>query len=42
MVSPVPAPHRMCPAVVVLLLTLLLGIQPITTDLHLPVRPTAA
>ena len=40
MVSPVSAPHRMTPAVVVLLLTLLLGIQPITTDLYLPALPT--
>ena len=30
----------MSPAVVVLLLTLLLGIQPITTDLYLPALPT--
>jgi DHA1 family bicyclomycin/chloramphenicol resistance-like MFS transporter len=31
---------RMSPAVVVLLLTLLLGIQPIATDLYLPALPT--
>ena len=30
----------MPPAVIVLLLTLLLGIQPITTDLYLPALPT--
>ena len=30
----------MSPAVVVLLLTLLLGIQPVTTDLYLPALPT--
>ena len=32
--------HGMSPALVVLLLTLLLGIQPITTDLYLPGLPT--
>lgn len=37
---PVPARHGMSPATVVLLLTLLLGIQPITTDLYLPALPT--
>ncbi|MEP6875561.1 MAG: multidrug effflux MFS transporter [Burkholderiales bacterium] len=39
---PVPAsdPPRMTPAVVVLTLTLLLGIQPISTDLYLPALPT--
>ena len=30
----------MRPGLVVMLLTLLLGIQPITTDLHLPALPT--
>lgn len=40
MSSPVPARHGMSPATVVLLLTLLLGIQPITTDLYLPALPT--
>jgi len=40
MVSSVPARHGMSPAAVVLLLTLLLGIQPITTDLYLPALPT--
>lgn len=40
MSPPVPARHGMSPAVVVLLLTLLLGIQPITTDLYLPALPT--
>lgn len=40
MSSPVPNPHGMPGAVVVLLLTLLLGIQPITTDLYLPALPT--
>src|SRR5688572_9925037 len=38
-----PAPSdrpSMSPPVVVLLLTLLLGIQPITTDLYLPALPT--
>jgi DHA1 family bicyclomycin/chloramphenicol resistance-like MFS transporter len=40
MSSPVPERHGMSPAVVVLLLTLLLGIQPITTDLYLPALPT--
>ena len=41
---PIPAPHRtaMTPALVVVLLTLLLGIQPITTDLYLPALPTIA
>src|SRR5690349_14181901 len=34
-----PAP-RMSPAVIVLMLTLLLGIQPITTDLYLPTLPS--
>lgn len=32
--------RRMSPAVVVTLLTLLLGIQPLTTDLYLPALPT--
>jgi DHA1 family bicyclomycin/chloramphenicol resistance-like MFS transporter len=32
----------MSPAVIVLMLTLLLGIQPITTDLYLPTLPTLA
>jgi MFS transporter, DHA1 family, multidrug resistance protein len=40
MSSEVPARHGMGPVVVVLLLTLLLGIQPITTDLYLPALPT--
>ena len=40
MSSPVPERHGMSPAVGVLLLTLLLGIQPITTDLYLPALPT--
>jgi DHA1 family bicyclomycin/chloramphenicol resistance-like MFS transporter len=31
---------RMSPALVVLLLTLLLGLQPVTTDLYLPALPT--
>ena len=31
---------RMSPAVVVMMLTLLLGIQPVTTDLYLPALPT--
>ena len=31
---------RMTPAVVVLMLTLLLGVQPVTTDLYLPALPT--
>ena len=30
----------MSPATVVVLLTLLLGIQPVTTDLYLPALPT--
>jgi DHA1 family bicyclomycin/chloramphenicol resistance-like MFS transporter len=34
------APAGMSPAVVVVMLTLLLGIQPITTDLYLPALPT--
>jgi DHA1 family bicyclomycin/chloramphenicol resistance-like MFS transporter len=33
-------PPRMTPAVVVIALTLLLGIQPISTDLYLPALPT--
>lgn len=37
---PLPARSTMSPPVVVLLLTLLLGIQPITTDLYLPALPT--
>ena len=40
MSSPVPARRRMSAPVVVVLLTLLLGIQPITTDLYLPALPT--
>jgi DHA1 family bicyclomycin/chloramphenicol resistance-like MFS transporter len=32
--------HRMTPAVVVMTITLLLGLQPITTDLYLPTLPT--
>ncbi|MBX3607806.1 MAG: multidrug effflux MFS transporter [Piscinibacter sp.] len=40
MASPSPERRGMGPAVVVLLLTLLLGIQPITTDLYLPALPT--
>ena len=41
---PTPAPRRsaMTPALVVLVLTLLLGIQPLTTDLYLPALPTIA
>ncbi|MBC7716462.1 MAG: multidrug effflux MFS transporter [Pseudorhodobacter sp.] len=35
-----PARPRMSPAVVVMMLTLLLGIQPVTTDLYLPALPT--
>ncbi len=35
-------PRTMTPAVVVLVLTLLLGIQPITTDLYLPALPGIA
>ena len=31
---------RMSPAVVVMMLTLLLGIQPVTTDLYLPALHT--
>ena len=34
------ARQGMTPAVVVLMLTLLLGIQPVTTDLYLPALPT--
>jgi MFS transporter, DHA1 family, multidrug resistance protein len=34
------APTRMSPAVVVTMLTLLMGIQPIATDLYLPALPT--
>ena len=34
-----PSP-RMTPAVIVLTITLLLGIQPISTDLYLPALPT--
>ena len=39
---PLTAPSRntMPPAIVVMMLTLLLGIQPITTDLYLPALPT--
>ena len=33
------APQAMSPAIVVLVLALLLGIQPVTTDLYLPVLP---
>lgn len=38
---PTPAAHRavMSPATVVLVLTLLMGIQPVTTDLYLPALP---
>ena len=32
---------RMSPGVIVLLLSLLLGLQPITTDLYLPALPGA-
>src|SRR5437763_7917514 len=32
-------PNAMSPAVVVLVLSLLLGIQPVTTDLYLPALP---
>jgi DHA1 family bicyclomycin/chloramphenicol resistance-like MFS transporter len=41
---PIPAPARSAPSpgLVVLLLTLLLGIQPVTTDLYLPALPTIA
>ena len=41
---PTSAPRRsaMTPALVVLVLTLLLGIQPVTTDLYLPALPTIA
>lgn len=40
--SPVSTPARgvMSPAVIVLVLSLLLGLQPITTDLYLPALPT--
>lgn len=40
--SAAPAAHRapMSPATVVLLLTLLLGVQPVTTDLYLPALPS--
>src|SRR5699024_6587827 len=34
------APRLMSPVTVVVLLTLLLGIQPVTTDLYLPALPT--
>jgi DHA1 family bicyclomycin/chloramphenicol resistance-like MFS transporter len=37
---PSAAHRRMSPATVVVLLTLLLGVQPITTDLYLPALPT--
>jgi DHA1 family bicyclomycin/chloramphenicol resistance-like MFS transporter len=40
MSSPDPVRPTMSPLVVVLMLTLLLGIQPITTDLYLPALPT--
>jgi len=40
MSNPSTAPAGMSPAVVVVMLTLLLGIQPITTDLYLPALPT--
>ncbi|MEP6791904.1 MAG: MFS transporter, partial [Ramlibacter sp.] len=33
-------PNRMSPALVVLVLSLLLGIQPVTTDLYLPALPS--
>jgi DHA1 family bicyclomycin/chloramphenicol resistance-like MFS transporter len=36
----VESPPRMSPAVIVLMLTLLLGVQPITTDLYLPALPS--
>src|SRR6476659_5530317 len=41
---PIPAPNRtaLSPALVVVVLTLLLGIQPVTTDLYLPALPTIA
>lgn len=35
-----PTAHSMSPVVVVVLLTLLLGIQPVATDLYLPAMPT--
>src|SRR3954471_14588719 len=43
--TPIPAAQAasqaaMNPAIVVVLLTLLLGIQPVTTDLYLPALPT--
>ncbi len=37
-----PAPAAMSPTTVVLMLTLLLGVQPITTDLYLPALPALA
>src|SRR6187200_1481822 len=40
MAVPFAAHRHMSPATVVVLLTLLLGIQPITTDLYLPALPT--
>jgi DHA1 family bicyclomycin/chloramphenicol resistance-like MFS transporter len=40
MSNPSTAPAGMSPTVVVVMLTLLLGIQPITTDLYLPALPT--
>jgi DHA1 family bicyclomycin/chloramphenicol resistance-like MFS transporter len=40
MSPPIASRHGMSPTVVVMLLTLLLGIQPITTDLYLPALPT--
>jgi DHA1 family bicyclomycin/chloramphenicol resistance-like MFS transporter len=40
MSNPSTTPAGMSPAVVVVMLTLLLGIQPITTDLYLPALPT--
>jgi DHA1 family bicyclomycin/chloramphenicol resistance-like MFS transporter len=40
--APSPAAERLGPALIVLLLALLLGVQPITTDLYLPALPGLA
>src|SRR5512140_323323 len=39
-VAPPAAPSAMTPGVVVVVLSLLLGIQPVTTDLYLPALPS--
>ena len=42
MTIPMAAHSRMAPRTVVLTLTLLMGVQPVSTDLYLPALPTIA